>query len=196
MKLVFATHNQNKFSEVKRLMPEHITLLSLDDISCLDDIPETGDTLEENAKIKADYVTKKYNLPCFSDDTGLLVDALNGQPGVYSARYAGPQKKANDNMNKLLFELKEKQDRNAHFKTVIVLNLNGEQVIFKGKVEGEITLEKQGVKGFGYDPIFKPKGYSTTFAQLSIDLKNKIGHRGKAINQLITYLQTDPHAKQ
>ncbi|PKA96668.1 XTP/dITP diphosphohydrolase [Flavobacteriaceae bacterium MAR_2009_75] len=193
MKLVFATHNQNKFLEVKRLVPQHITLYSLDDISCYEDIPETGNTLEENAKIKADYVTEKYDIPCFADDTGLLVDALNGQPGVYSARYAGPQKNTDDNMNKLLIELNERKDRNAHFKTVIALNLNGEQVIFNGKVEGEITLEKQGNKGFGYDPIFKPKGYSSTFAQLSVDLKNKIGHRGKAINQLITYLQTSPY---
>ncbi|AYN67834.1 non-canonical purine NTP diphosphatase [Euzebyella marina] len=192
MKLVFATHNRNKFKEVKKLVPETIELLSLTDISCFDEIPETGDTLEANARIKADYVTENYGLPCFSDDTGLLVDALNGQPGVYSARYAGEQKNANDNMSKLLSELKGQTDRKAHFKTVIALNLLEENYMFEGVAEGEIIGEKIGEGGFGYDPIFKPKGYTQTFAQLPMEIKNQISHRGKAITNLIEFLRTNP----
>ncbi len=190
MKIVFATHNNNKLTEVKRLVPKYITLLSLADINCFEDIPETADTIEGNAKQKANYVTKHYGLPCFSDDTGLLVDVLNGEPGIYSARYAGEQKNADDNMNKLLNNLKNNTNRNAHFKTVIALNLNDEQHIFTGIANGEITTTKQGKKGFGYDPIFKPNGYTKTFAELPLDVKNKIGHRGKAVEQLITYLKS------
>lgn len=193
MKLVFATHNQNKFLEVEKLMPGPITLLSLNDIQCFDEIPETGHTLEENAKLKADYITKKYNMPCFADDTGLLVDALDGRPGVYSARYAGPQKNDGDNVARLLLELKDRPDRRAHFKTVIALNLKNEKLLFKGKVEGHITHRPRGTGGFGYDPVFRPVGYPETFAQLPIEIKNKIGHRGKAIDQLINYLHTNQH---
>ncbi|MDO1499245.1 non-canonical purine NTP diphosphatase [Euzebyella saccharophila] len=191
MKLVFATHNQNKFQEVKLLMPDYIVLLSLTDISCFDEIEETGTTLEENAQIKANYVTKKYDLPCFSDDTGLLVNALNGKPGVYSARYAGNHKNSEDNMAKLLHELKDENDRRAYFKTVIALNLPEQNYLFKGEAHGEITIGKQGEKGFGYDPIFKPLGYDQTFAQLTIDVKNKISHRGKAIDQLVQFLKNN-----
>lgn len=190
MKLVFATHNQNKVKEVQALLPENLSLLSLTDIGCTTEIKETGNTLEENAILKADFVTQNFGYPCFADDTGLLVKALNGAPGVYSARYAGKQANANDNMDKLLKALTSAQDRSARFETVIVLNLTGEQHIFTGKVEGEIINEKKGKKGFGYDPIFKPKGYTETFAELPLAVKNKISHRGKAIQQLITYLNS------
>ena len=192
MKIVFATNNLNKLKEVQLLVPKTITLLSLKDINCTEDIEETANTLEGNAKIKADYISNTYNLPCFADDTGLLVTALNGEPGVYSARYAGAQKSSEDNMNLLLQKLSNKTDRTAHFKTVIALNLNNTQTFFSGIAEGEITKEKHGEKGFGYDPIFKPNGYNETFAQLPLDTKNKISHRGKAINQLIKYLHTKP----
>jgi len=190
MKLVFATHNPNKLYEVQLLMPKHITLLSLDDIGCTEEIPETSDTLEGNAKLKADFVTAHYEMPCFADDTGLLVNVLNGEPGVYSARYAGEQKNADDNMNKLLEALKGKENRSAHFKTVIALNLPKESHFFEGIVEGNITTEKFGAGGFGYDPIFMPEGYRETFAQLSIETKNKISHRGKALKKLMKLLQS------
>lgn len=190
MKLVFATHNQNKFAEVEKLVPAHIDLVSLTDIGCTDEIPETGKTLEANARIKADYVSQNFGLPCFADDTGLLVDALNGAPGVYSARYAGEQKNADDNMDKLLTALKNQIDRSARFTTVIALNLANERHIFKASVEGEIISEKQGGGGFGYDPIFRPKGYEKTFAELPLSIKNNIGHRGKAILQLLRFLET------
>ena len=189
MKIVFATHNNNKLKEVKALLPNTITLVSLTDINCLDDIPETANTIEGNAIQKANYITEKYNLPCFSDDTGLLVDALNGEPGIYSARYAGEQKNSEDNMAKLLDKLENNTNRAAHFKTAIALNLNGEQLVFHGIVEGTITTEKQGKEGFGYDPIFKPNGYSQTFAELPLDTKNQISHRAKATKQLIAYLK-------
>lgn len=192
MKLVFATHNQNKFNEVKVLLPSYIELMSLTDIGCHDEIPETAETLQDNAQIKADFVTMHYNLPCFADDTGLLVDALNGEPGVYSARYAGEQKSAEDNMNKLLSELEDKNSRAAHFKTVIALNLKQETICFTGIAEGQIIKKKSGQKGFGYDPIFQPKGYNKTFAELTLSVKNEISHRGKAIKQLIAYLNELP----
>ena len=189
LKLVFATHNDHKLKEVQQLLPEHIELLSLKDINCLEEIPETGDTLEENAKIKADYVTQTFGLDCFSDDTGLLVDALNGAPGVYSARYAGGQKSASDNMEKLLSELKSATDRSAHFKTVVNLNLNGESYTFEGIVEGQITTEIHGEGGFGYDPIFMPNGYDNTFGELPSAVKNAISHRGRAIEKLVEFLK-------
>ncbi len=189
MQLVFATHNQNKLEEVKKLMPSHIHLVSLLEIGCTEDIPEIGKTLEENAQIKANYVTENYQLPCFADDTGLLVNALNGAPGVYSARYAGAGKHAQDNMNKLLKELASSTDRSAYFKTIIALNLHNETHLFEGIAEGEITFETAGVDGFGYDPIFKPIGYKETFAQLSLKTKNSISHRGKAIQKLMDHLK-------
>jgi len=190
MKLVFATHNENKVKEVQAILPPHISLLSLTDIGCLEEIPETGKTLVENAILKANYITKKFNYPCFADDTGLVVDALDGAPGVYSARYAGENRDATDNMNKLLMELRYLKDRKAKFETVIALNLNNEQYIFTGKVDGLIIHEKRGEKGFGYDPIFKPNGYTKTFAELPLEVKNKIGHRGKAIQKLIFHLKS------
>ena len=190
MRLVFATHNEHKLKEVQLLLPKHIHLLSLNDIGLEEEIPETGETLEENAQIKANYVTQEYGYNCFADDTGLLVNALNGAPGVHSARYAGPQNDANQNIDKLLAALEGTSDRRAYFKTVIVLNLNDYSMVFNGVVHGEIITKKTGNLGFGYDPIFKPIGYDLTFAELPVTLKNRISHRGKAVSQLITYLNT------
>ena len=188
MKLVFASNNKNKILELQNMLPETITILSLESIGCIEEIPETAATIEGNAIQKANYITKKYGYDCFADDTGLEVDALNGEPGVFSARYAGEQRSAADNMNKLLESLLEKKNRNAQFKTVIALNLNGTQHLFTGIAKGQITPKKIGNQGFGYDPIFQPEGFTETFAQLSVDLKNKISHRGKATQQLIKFL--------
>lgn len=188
MQIVFATNNLNKLKEVQALMPAHIKLLSLKDINCNEDIPETQKTIEGNAIQKANYIKNNYGFDCFADDTGLEVDALNGEPGVYSARYAGLQKDANDNMNLLLENLKNKTNRKAHFKTVIALHYNQKLITFTGVCAGEITKSKTGKLGFGYDPIFKPNGYEKTFAQMQLVLKNSIGHRGKAIAQLIQFL--------
>jgi len=188
MKLVFATHNTNKLKEIQQLVPSFIELISLDTIGCHDNIPETANTLEGNARLKADFITNTYQLSCFADDTGLLVNSLNGEPGVYSARYAGLENNSQANMAKLLNNLKGKEDRAAHFKTVIALNINGETHIFDGKIDGVITTNKKGEHGFGYDPIFKPNGYDQTFAELPLSVKNEISHRGKAFKQLIAYL--------
>lgn len=190
MKLVFATNNHNKIKEVQNLIPSHITLLSLSDINCEEDIPETQHTIEGNAIQKAEYLKNKYGYDCFADDTGLEVQALNGDPGVYSARYAGPQRNATDNMNKLLLELKNLEDRTAQFKTVVALTMANKTKTFTGICEGEITLNKQGTSGFGYDPIFKPKGYNHTFAEMELTQKNTIGHRGKAVSLLVEYLNS------
>ena len=190
MKLVFASNNRNKIVEIKHQLPAEIELLSLEDIGCLEDIPETADTIEGNAILKADYISNKYGLNCFADDTGLEVEALSGAPGVYSARYAGPQKSAGDNMDKLLAQLMGKSHRNARFKTVIALNLDGRQHLFTGTVNGEITTERAGDNGFGYDPVFKPEGFPYTFAQLSLEEKAKMSHRGRAVQQLIDFLKT------
>ncbi|KAF2340706.1 non-canonical purine NTP diphosphatase [Flavobacterium tistrianum] len=190
MKLVFASNNKNKIAEIQSMLPESIKILSLEDINCLEDIPETADTIEGNAILKADYVTQKYGYNCFADDTGLEVNALNGEPGVYSARYAGEQKNADDNMNKLLEALKNEENRSAQFKTVITLNLDGKQYLFTGIAKGDITLTKTGTNGFGYDPIFKPENFNETFAELPLATKNTIGHRGKAVKQLIDFLST------
>lgn len=189
MKLVFATNNKNKILEVQQMLPATIEIISLESIGCFEEIPETAATIEENAIMKANYVTQKYGYNCFADDTGLEVEALNGEPGVFSARYAGEQRSSEDNMNKLLNTLADKTNRNAHFKTVITLNLNGKQHLFTGIARGEITHEKSGNQGFGYDPIFKPEGYSQTFAQLSLEEKVAISHRGKATEQLIAFLK-------
>jgi len=188
MKLVFATNNLNKLKEVQTLIPKHIKLLSLADIGCNEDIPETQPTIEGNAIQKAEYVKNKYGYDCFADDTGLEVHILNNEPGVYSARYAGSQRNSEDNITKLLSNLEDKSNRNAHFKTVIALHLNNEIKTFTGICEGEITKTKYGEKGFGYDPVFKAKGYDKTFAEISLDEKNKIGHRGKAVRDLIEFL--------
>lgn len=190
MQLVFATNNQNKVKEVQALVPEHITLLSLKDINCTEEISETTGTIEGNAKQKADYIKTHYGYDCFADDTGLEVDALDGAPGVDTAYYAGPERDANANMAKLLNALEDKPSHAAQFKTVIALHLNGDYHEFTGICRGEITTEQQGKDGFGYDPIFKAEGYDKTFAQLSLEEKNKIGHRGKAVQQLIAFLNT------
>ncbi|MCL9771124.1 non-canonical purine NTP diphosphatase [Flavobacterium sp. HXWNR69] len=189
MKLVFASNNKNKIEEIQALVPKTIQILSLEEIGCNEDIPETADTIEGNAILKANYVTEKYGYNCFADDTGLEVEALNGAPGVYSARYAGKQKDANDNMDKLLSELKEKPNRKANFKTVIALNLNGKQNLFTGIVNGKIIEEKIGTNGFGYDPIFVANGFDKTFAELTMEEKATISHRGIAVKELILFLQ-------
>lgn len=188
MKLVFATNNLNKLKEVQEMLPTSIQLLSLKDINCFDEIEETATTLEGNAKLKADYITKKFGYPCFADDTGLEVESLEGKPGVYSARYAGEAANAENNMQKLLTSLKNKENRNAQFRTAICLNLDKKQFIFEGICFGEILTEKQGSKGFGYDPIFKPQGFSRSFAQMNSNEKNEISHRGLAIQKLIAFL--------
>jgi len=189
MKLVFASNNKNKIQEIQALVPNTFQILSLEEIGCTEDIPETADTIEGNAILKANYVTEKYGYDCFADDTGLEVEALNGAPGVYSARYAGEQKDANDNMDKLLSELKDKSNRKANFKTVIALNLNGKQNLFTGIINGKIIEEKIGTNGFGYDPIFVADGYEKTFAELSMEEKSTISHRGIAVKELILFLQ-------
>jgi XTP/dITP diphosphohydrolase len=189
MKLVFASNNKNKIQEIQQLVPNSIQILSLEEIGCTEDIPETADTIERNAILKANYVTEKYGYNCFADDTGLEVETLNGAPGVYSARYAGEQKDANDNMDKLLLELKDKTNRKANFKTVIALNLNGEQNLFTGIINGKIIEEKIGTNGFGYDPIFVADGFNKTFAELTMEEKSTISHRGIAVKQLLTFLQ-------
>ncbi|BCY28852.1 non-canonical purine NTP diphosphatase [Flavobacterium okayamense] len=190
MKLVFASNNQNKIAEIKQMLPKSIELLSLEDIGCTEDIPETSNTIEGNAIIKANYVSEKYGYPCFADDTGLEVETLKGEPGVFSARYAGEQKNADDNMNKLLFNLRDKSNRKAQFKTIIALNINNDQHLFEGIIKGEIISEKRGTKGFGYDPIFVPEGFSTTFAEMEMSEKAKLSHRGIATRKLISLLET------
>lgn len=190
MQLVFATNNLNKLKEVQSLIPKHIKLLSLKDIGCFEEVPETQNTIAGNAIQKAEYIKKHYGYDCFADDTGLEVLALNNEPGVYSARYAGEQRDAEDNMNLLLSNLKSKPNRAAQFKTVVALHLNGNLETFTGICKGEITTEKHGEKGFGYDPIFKAESYTKTFAEISLDEKNKIGHRGKAVKQLVDFLQS------
>ncbi len=188
MEIVFATHNLHKLEEVQQLVPASIQLLSLDDINCTEEILETANTLEGNAIIKADYITKTYGYNCFADDTGLEVVALNGAPGVYSARYAGEPANAEANMLKLLTNLENMTNRDAQFKTVIALNLGGKQHLFEGVCKGEMLREKQGEQGFGYDPIFKPEGTNISFAEMPMDVKGVISHRGRAIAQLVAYL--------
>ncbi len=188
MKLVFATHNHNKLEEVRLLIPSTIELLSLDDIGCYEDIPETAETIEENAILKANFVKERYGYDCFADDTGLEVAALNGRPGVYSARYAGEAKNNEDNIDKLLSELERKNNRNARFKTVIALNLDRRQHLFQGICAGEITRERRGNKGFGYDAVFQPHGSDKTFAEMNIEEKAILSHRGIALRDLTEYL--------
>jgi XTP/dITP diphosphohydrolase len=189
MQLVFASSNPNKIKEIQNIVPASIQILSLNDIGCLEEIPETATTIEGNAILKANYITQKYGYDCFADDTGLEVDALEGEPGVYSARYAGEHKDANDNMDKLLANLEGNNNRTANFKTVICLNIQGKQHVFTGKVNGKIIEHKIGTNGFGYDPIFVADGYSKTFAELTLDEKSSISHRAIAVKQLIGFLQ-------
>lgn len=187
MQLVFASNNKNKIREIQLLLPQSIQILSLEEIGCFEEIPETADTIEGNAILKVNYVTEKFGYNCFADDTGLEVDALNGEPGVYSARYAGEKKDANDNMDKLLDNLQDKPNRLAQFKTVIALNLEGNQTLFTGIIKGKIIIEKIGTNGFGYDPIFVADGYAKTFAELTIEEKSVISHRGLAVKQLVDF---------
>ncbi len=188
--LVFATNNQNKVFEIKTLFKTlPFNIVSLKDINCEDEIPEPFETLEENAMAKAEYVYNKFNLNCFADDTGLEIKALDGRPGVYSARYAGQAANSEKNMAKVLKELNGQKIRTAQFKTVIALILNGNKYYFKGLVKGAITKEKKGLKGFGYDPIFLPNGKTMTFAEMPVEEKNKISHRAKAIDKLVQFLK-------
>ncbi len=187
LKLVFATNNQNKLKEVQAMLT-NFEIVSLADINCFDEIPETAATLEGNAILKANYVTEKFGLNCFADDTGLEVEALNNEPGVYSARYAGIENNSENNMNKLLTELGDNLNRSAQFKTVIALNINKKQFIFDGICKGQILTAKKGIGGFGYDPIFMPKGYNKSFAEMDLKEKGTISHRGKAIQQLVHFL--------
>lgn len=188
MKLVFATNNRHKLDEVRAIVGDRIEILSLNDIGCHEDIPETADTLQGNALIKARYIYEKYGADCFADDTGLEVEELGGEPGVYSARYAGEECSSEANMKKLLHNLKGKKNRNAQFRTVIALIIDGEEKLFNGIVKGSITEEKRGDSGFGYDPIFVPEGFSESFAQMSSEQKNSISHRYRATRRLSDYL--------
>jgi XTP/dITP diphosphohydrolase len=187
LKLVFATNNKHKLKEVQTMLT-NFEIVSLAEINCFEDIPETADTLEGNAILKANFITEKYGLDCFADDTGLEVEALNNEPGVYSARYAGEDNNSEANMNKLLNNLKNNPNRKAQFKTAIALNIQGKQFIFEGVCKGTILTEKRGESGFGYDPIFMPDGFNRSFAEMNMTEKSSISHRGKAIEKLVTYL--------
>jgi XTP/dITP diphosphohydrolase len=189
MQLVFASNNKNKIKEIQLLVPSTIQILSLDDIGCTEDIAETADTIEGNAMLKANYVTEKYGYDCFADDSGLEVDALNGEPGVFSARYAGEPKNDENNIDKLLANLKNIENKKANFKTVICLNSKGKQHLFTGIINGQIIEERIGTNGFGYDPIFVADGYQKTFAELTLEEKSNISHRGIAVKKLIDFLK-------
>ncbi|WP_099464780.1 non-canonical purine NTP diphosphatase [Parabacteroides provencensis] len=188
MKLVFATNNLHKLEEVRKITDNNIEIVSLADINCHDDIPETADTLEGNALQKARYIKEKYGHDCFADDTGLEVEALNNAPGVYSARYAGSEHDAEANMKKLLYEMSNKTNRKARFRTVIALILNGKEYLFEGEIKGSISTEKKGINGFGYDPIFVPENYTQSFAEMGNDIKNTISHRAEAVKKLSIFL--------
>ncbi|MCQ2283942.1 MAG: non-canonical purine NTP diphosphatase [Bacteroidales bacterium] len=188
MEIVFATHNQHKTQEAKAIVGPNWTLKDLHEIGCHTDIPETADTLMGNALQKAQFVVGHYHMNCFADDTGLEIESLDGRPGVFSARYAGEKCSFADNVNKVLSEMKGMTNRKACFKTVIALILDGETYYFEGRVDGQITTEPHGEGGFGYDPIFLPDGYDKTFAELGMDVKNKISHRGRAMQKLMAFL--------
>lgn len=190
MELVFATNNQHKLEELQALLGSKIRLLSLKDIGCSDEIPEEQPTLEGNASQKAFYVFNKFGFNCFADDTGLEIEALNGEPGVYSARYAGEEKNPQANMSKVLRLMEKINNRKARFRTVISLVVDGKEVQFEGVADGEILTEKQGDKGFGYDPLFKPAGFQKTFAEMNMTEKNSISHRGRAVEKLVNYLNS------
>ena len=187
-KLVFATANPNKVREIQQIMGDQYDFLSLEDIGCTEDIPETQPTIEGNALQKARYVYENFGMNCFSEDTGLQIKALNGAPGVYSARYAGPARRAEDNITKVLSEMGETEDRSAQFKTVIALIIDGKEYTFEGVVEGTILKERKGAGGFGYDPVFLPNEGSKTFAEMAPDEKDKISHRGRATAKLRDFL--------
>ena len=189
MKLIFATGNQNKAKEIAALLPKGFELLTLKDLDLHEDIPETSETLEGNAQLKTDFLVQRFGIDCFGDDTGLEISALEMRPGVYSARYAGPQRSDEDNMAKVLSELQNSDDRSARFRTVISLFINGEQHFFEGIVEGVIRTEKVGENGFGYDPIFEPEGMGKTFAEMDMAEKNQHSHRARAFAKMIDFLQ-------
>ena len=191
MKLVFATNNQHKLDEIRKITNGLTEIVSLAEINCHDDIPETADTLEGNALQKARYIKEHFGLDCFADDTGLEVEVLHNAPGVFSARYAGPDHDSEANMNKLLQELQDKDNRKARFRTVIALILNGKEYLFEGIINGTITREKRGGSGFGYDPLFVPDNYSQTFAEMGNDIKNQISHRAQAVKKLTTFLSNN-----
>jgi XTP/dITP diphosphohydrolase len=189
-KIVFATNNAHKLEEVRNLTSGIAQIICLSEIGCTEEIPETGITLQENASQKSHFIYNKYGIDCFADDTGLEIDALEGRPGVYSARYAGEGCSFEDNTNKVLNELENITNRSACFRTVISLILNGKETLFEGRVDGKITIERSGIKGFGYDPVFVPDGYMQTFAEMPLSIKNSISHRGLAIRKMIDFLKT------
>lgn len=189
MKLLFASSNEHKIAEIKALLPHGFQLISLKEIQFYDDIPETADTLEGNAIQKATFLADKMNIPCFADDSGLIIPSLNGEPGVYSARYAGDHRNADDNMNLVLDKLRDQNERNAHFATVIALYIHHKVHIFDGKIDGTILHEKRGNAGFGYDPIFLPDGSEKTFAEMSTEEKNARSHRARALEKMMVYLK-------
>ena len=195
MELVFATNNQHKLQELQAILGNEIKLLSLKDINCLEEIPEEQETLEGNASQKAYFVYNKYGYNCFADDTGLEIDALSGEPGVYSARYAGPEKSAEANMQKVLEKMAKINERKARFRTVISLVIDGKENQFEGKVDGEILKDRRGGSGFGYDPIFQPEGLNVSFAEMELSDKNKISHRGRAVVKLVAYLKENRKEK-
>ena len=187
--LVFATNNTHKLDEVRAMLEPDYKIISLSELNCFDDIPETADTLEGNALLKAEYIYNKFGVDCFADDTGLEIDALNGEPGVYSARYAGESHNAQENMKKVLSKMDGLSSRSAHFRTVIALIQDGKTIFFEGRVDGTIATTQHGTAGFGYDPIFIPNGYDLSFAQLSADKKNEISHRGLAVKEFVKHLK-------
>lgn len=193
MKIVFATNNKHKLEEIARLLDGQHEIVSLEQIGCREDIPEDHDTLQENALQKARYIKEHYGYDCFADDTGLEIEALNSEPGVYSARYAGPAKDSAANMRKVLEKMNGVGNRKARFRTVIALILNNREHLFEGQVDGEILTEKHGEAGFGYDPIFRPDGYPGSFAEMPMDEKNKISHRGRATRKLCEFLKSAQH---
>ncbi len=193
MKLVFATNNEHKLKELQELLGDDFKLLSLRDIGCMDEIPEEQDTLEGNASQKAFFIYNKFGCPCFADDTGLEIKALDNEPGVYSARYAGEDKNSEANIDKVLQKLAKIKNRRARFRTVISLIVEGKETQFEGIVNGTIIQERRGKKGFGYDPVFLPEGHEQTFAEMDLLLKNKISHRGRAVEKLVRYLKNQDH---
>jgi XTP/dITP diphosphohydrolase len=193
MKLIFASHNAHKVSEIRSMLPEHFELLSLTDIGYHEEIPETADTIEGNAIMKAEYLSDKLQEAVFADDTGLVIPSLNGEPGVYSARYAGPQKDPEANMELVLEKLSDKIDRSAYFQTVIALHMNGQTHLFDGRVQGKIITDTRGGQGFGYDPIFVPEGSELTFAEMDAAEKNKISHRARALRSMLQFLERLPN---
>ena len=189
MRLLFASQNRHKIEEIKPLLPPYIEVLSLSEVKYFEEIPETSPTLEGNALQKAQFIFEKFQMPCFADDTGLEIEALEGRPGVYSARYAGEDKSADDNIQKILRELEGVENRSAVFKTVIALvGVSDKPILFEGIVKGSITKDKRGSNGFGYDPVFMPEGYSKTFAQMSLEEKNKLSHRSRAVKKFAEWL--------